>query len=82
MKFKKGDYGWVQWEDSVGVEGGWSRLDEAMEGRRSSTRCYSAGIILADDKKGISIATSVHLRNVNGVMHIPRSAIRKRRRLK
>ena len=71
----------VEWEDSVVLHDGWEEVADILK-RRKTTRCLSAGLVLADDDKGVVLASSVHGSEAVGVTIIPRSAVRKRRRLK
>ena len=71
----------VRWEDSTVMHGGWRNIEEVLE-RRDTVTCLSVGFVLADDKRGIVVAGSVHGNEACGIVVIPRSAIRKRKRLR
>jgi hypothetical protein len=71
----------VRWRDSKLDNGGWLPVKEHMRGRRG-VPCYSVGFVLADDKIGVSLASSVHADKAAGVVHIPAGMIVKRRRLR
>lgn len=73
----------VEWEDSTVLHNGWRPIAEivARRNRRRAVRCVSIGFVLADDRRGIVLAASVHDSEAVGVTIIPRGAIRKRRRL-
>jgi hypothetical protein len=71
----------VEWEDSSILREGWQEIGAVLE-RRDAVRCLSAGFVLADDKRGIVLASSVHGSEVAGVTMIPRRSIVKRRRLR
>ena len=77
--------GWrmeVEWRDSVQLaHGEWFPSSEVQR-RRKNDRCYSAGFVLADDKRGIVIASSIHCGEACGAIAIPRGAISKKRRLR
>ena len=70
----------VEWEDSTVLQRGWYEIRDALE-RRDSVRCLSVGFVLADDDKGVMLAASIHGNEAAGITVIPKSAIRKRRRL-
>ena len=74
----------VQWDDSTIPAGGWLRHAEvtAKSYRRLHVRCLSVGLLIADDKHGIALASSVHGHDVAGVTIIPRGQVRKVRRLR
>lgn len=72
----------VEWEDSSFLaDQGWVTMRDALK-NRSITRCRSVGLILADDKRGIVLASSVHGQWTAGVLMIPRSQVLRRRRLR
>lgn len=74
----------VEWNDSTIPPGGWLPHADvlAKDYRRRQVRCLSVGLLIADDKHGIALASSVHGRDVAGVTIIPRGQIRKTRRLR
>jgi len=72
----------VTWEDSVILdEGAWTNIVNALS-RRGRTRCTTIGILLADDKRGVVVAGSIHGLEAAGIMVIPRGQVLKRRRLR
>jgi len=70
----------VEWEDSVVLHEGWQPIADILA-RRRSVRCLSVGFVLADDRRGIALAASVHGSEAVGVTMIPRRAVVRRRRL-
>ncbi len=72
----------VAWDDSTMImSDGWERIPSVLK-RRARTRCHSIGFVLADDKRGVVLAASVHGSQVAGVTIIPRRQIVSRRRLR
>jgi hypothetical protein len=72
----------VTWRDSITLASGeWFPIQE-VPGRRKRDRCFSVGFVLADDKRGIVLANSIHGSETCGVISIPRRAIIKRKRLR
>lgn len=71
----------VEWEDSTMMHGGWEDIDDFLK-RRKAVRCFSVGLVLVDDDKGVVLAASVHGKQAAGVTIIPRSQIVRSRRLK
>lgn len=71
----------VEWEDSQVIGGSWEPIPDLLE-RRESVRCHSIGYVLADDKRGIVLASSVNGSNAAGVTIIPRRQIVKRKRVR
>jgi hypothetical protein len=71
----------VEWTDSQLLGGSWEPVRDIVK-RRETVRCYSVGFVLADDKRGVILASSVNGRNAAGVVVIPASQIVKRRRLR
>ena len=71
----------VEWSDSQVIGGSWEPIPDLLK-RRSHVRCHSVGYVLADDKQGVVLASSVNGRNATGVTIIPASQITKRRRLR
>ena len=63
----------VAWADSVATSR-WTEITEVMK-QRGLTRIVSVGFVLADDKRGLVLASSLHGNEAAGVAHIPRSAI-------
>lgn len=53
---------------------GWERVAEIIE-NRDAVRCLSVGFVLADDDRGIVLASSIHGAEAAGIAMIPRSAI-------
>jgi hypothetical protein len=73
----------VEWEDSSLLAASWMEVSDILSSeQRSVVRCTSVGLILADDKKGIVLASSVHGSRAAGVTVIPKGQIKKRRRLR
>lgn len=71
----------VLWEDSSYISEGWRDVDSLL-GDRDRVRCLSAGLVLADDQRGVVLASSVHGHEAAGVMMIPKSAIVRKKRLR
>ena len=71
----------VRWRDSKLDNGGWLPVKEHMVKRRG-VMCYSVGFVLADDKIGVALASSVYADNASGVVHIPAGMIVSRRRVR
>jgi len=72
----------VEWRDSILMaRGEWFPASEVQR-RRKNDRCYSVGFVLADDKRGIVLANSVHGGETCGTISIPRKAIVKRWRIR
>jgi hypothetical protein len=71
----------VRWRDAKMDNGGWEPIRDHMRGRRGEP-CCSVGLLLADDKTGITLASSVHGDKAAGVVHIPAGMIVSRRRLR
>lgn len=74
----------VEWVDSTIPCEGWMRHADVMAPayRNRVVRCLSVGLLLADDKHGIALASSAHRSDVAGVTIIPRAAVKKMRRLR
>jgi hypothetical protein len=74
----------VVWVDSQLHRGGWQPISGHRRVLDKSMVCHSVGFILRDDKKGITLASSVSDRNSTayGVISIPARQIVKRRRLR
>lgn len=73
----------VEWDDSTIPHAGWMRHADvvAPSYRKRQARCLSVGLVLADDKYGIALASSAHASDVAGVTIIPRGQVRRVRRL-
>lgn len=71
----------VLWEDSTVWQRGWEKIDAVLE-ERDSVQCLSVGFVLADDKRGIVLAASVHGNEASGIAMIPRRQIVKKKRLR
>lgn len=73
----------VEWEDSVLSHQGWEPIADVID-RQARDRVISTtvGIVLADDDRGVVIASSIHGNEAAGIVTIPKSAIRKRKRLR
>jgi len=64
----------VEWLDSTILELGWYAIPDALA-KRTVTIRTSVGFVLADDKKGIVLAGSIHGNQAAGIVVIPRRAI-------
>jgi hypothetical protein len=71
----------VEWQDSQVIGGSWEPITDLLA-RRKTVRCRSVGFVLADDKRGIVLASSINGANAAGVTIIPFRQIVKRRRLR
>ncbi len=71
----------VEWEDSTILHEGWQEVPDILE-RRHAMTCLSVGFVLADDRKGLVLAASIHGSQAAGVTFIPHRAVKKRRRLR
>ena len=71
----------VEWRDSKLDNGGWATVKAHLRDRKG-VPCVSVGFVLADDKRGIVLASSVYGKNASGVVHIPSGMVVKRRRLR
>lgn len=71
----------VEWRDSQLDNGGWRTVEDHLSDRRG-VHCVSVGFVLADDKTGVSLASSVYGDKASGVVHIPRGMVVKSRRLR
>lgn len=71
----------VHWEDSTIPHRGWREVKEILADRKA-VRCMSVGFVLADDEQGMVLTNSIHGSEAAGVVMIPRSAIRKVRKLR
>jgi hypothetical protein len=70
----------VVWDDCLLFTGGWEAHADVMRQRRR-IRQRSVGYVLADDKKGVMLASSLSQGgNVFGTLVIPAAQIVKRRR--
>jgi hypothetical protein len=74
----------VEWVDSHVSDGGWHTCKWFVRQKERRPVMVSVGFVLADDKKGVSLANSIDpmYNSACGVIHIPVEAILKRRRLK
>jgi hypothetical protein len=70
----------VDWLDSQVIGGSWEPITNLLA-RRKSVRCHSVGFVLADDERGIVLASSVNGANATGVTIIPARQITARRKL-
>lgn len=71
----------VTWRDSTLNNGGWHDITDHLKGRWGDL-IHSVGFVLRDDKKGLTLASSVHGKRAAGVVNIPAGMIVKRRRIK
>jgi hypothetical protein len=71
----------VEWDDSTLLAASWEPIADVLK-QRKVVRCVSVGFVIADDKKGVVLAGSVHQGRVAGVTVIPAGQIVKRRRLR
>jgi len=71
----------VKWRDSKLDNGGWQKVKEHLRDRKAIP-CYSVGFVLADDKQGVVLASSVYADRASGVVHIPAGMVVSRKRLK
>lgn len=73
----------VEWVDSSYHSGspGWQSHSEVLAARRRVVRCLSVGLLIADDKHGVTIASSAHGNELAGTMSIPRGAVTKVRHI-
>ncbi len=71
----------VTWRDSTLDNGGWVTVKRHLRSRWGDP-IRSVGIVLRDDKEGITLAASVHGDEAAGVVHIPAGMIVKRKRLR
>jgi hypothetical protein len=73
----------VTWYDAASLTSAWDDLDAVLskEGR-SLVRIRSVGYVLADDKRVLILAGSVHGKRVGSVTIIPRKSVLKRKRLR
>jgi len=71
----------VVWEDTTIFDGGWHTIEETLASR-DIVRCTSVGIVIADDKRGIVLASGIHRHQAAGATVIPRGAIISVRRLR
>lgn len=67
----------VKWEDSAATSG-WYDLDRKPYG---AVMCYSAGWLIEDTKKHVVLALNWNEGQCGDYMTIPRSAVRKVKRL-
>jgi hypothetical protein len=73
----------VEWLDSYVELSSWTPIRRMVRNRRKlATRCLSVGFVLADDKRGVMLAGSVHGHSATSVIVIPAGQILARRRLR
>jgi hypothetical protein len=72
----------IVWDDCAQLADTWDEVSHFLKDRKRRTRVHSAGFVLADDKFGLVIASSVHGSRAAGVTFIPRAQIVKRKRLR
>ena len=61
----------VEWLDSTLLGGSWQPIEDVLSQRQDAPRCLSVGFVLADDKRGIVLAASVHGSEATGITVIP-----------
>lgn len=73
----------VEWVDSVATVG-WTQPGEQKAWINAKLRLYTAGYLISDTKREVTVATSINPEDgaVSGMFLIPRSCVRKVRRLK
>jgi hypothetical protein len=71
----------VTWRDSTLNSDGWLDIADHLKGRWGDL-IHSVGFVLCDNKKGLTLASSVHGKRAAGVVNIPRGMIVKRRRMR
>lgn len=71
----------VTWQDAAALNGPWDDLDAVLKDR-ALVLVHSIGYVLADDRRVLVLARSIHGSRVGGVAIIPKRAIVKRRRLR
>jgi hypothetical protein len=74
----------VDWLDSTIPHDGWMKRKDVIAPayRLDQTLCLSVGLLIADDKHGVVLASSAHGSDIAGVTIIPRGQVRKVRRLR
>jgi hypothetical protein len=73
----------VTWYDAAGLTNAWDDLDAVLSKKgRELIRVRSVGYVLADDKRVLILAGSVHGKRVGAVTLIPQKSIVKRKRLR
>ncbi len=74
----------VDWLDSTIPHAGWMRHREVVDPsyRLRQVRCLSVGLLIADDRHGVVLASSAHGPDIAGVTIIPRGQVKKVRRLR
>lgn len=70
----------IVWQDSTLNNEGWEDVSYHLKGRWGEP-ITSVGFALRDNKKGITLASSVHGKRAAGVVNIPAGMILKRKRL-
>ena len=71
----------VTWQDAAALVGPWDDLSAVLKDR-TLVRVHSVGYVLADDRRVLVLARSIHGARVGGVAIIPKRAIVKRKRLR
>ncbi len=71
----------VTWEDSYVKTGRWHDIETVLA-ERGKVLCHSVGFVLADDERGIVLASSVHGSEATGIVMIPAGCVVKRKELK
>jgi hypothetical protein len=72
----------VEWLDSYVELASWTPIRRLLRNRRKlAPRCLSVGFVLADDRRGVMLAGSVHGAEASQVHLIPAGQILARRRL-
>ena len=73
----------VTWRDARAWTQGWETMSRKRVKRwQAETLCQSAGFVIADNRKGVMLATTLNPTQVAGVVCIPRRSIMSRRRLR
>lgn len=78
---RKAEILWIEWSDSRLVARGWTPIEKALA-QRGTVKCYSVGIVIANDKKGVVLAATTNEGDVAGVTIIPRHAILRVKKLR
>lgn len=67
----------VTWEDSTIPAAGWLDRGSVVDRkyRKAKVRCDTYGVVIADDKFGMTLASTFHGGQVAGVVIIPRRQI-------
>ena len=74
----------VEWRDSHTFDGSWQSAKSFLRKKPRNPRMFSVGFVLADDKTGIVLASSIDptVGSACGVIAIPKGAIVSQRRLR